>query len=167
MKSFLQTEAPQFPALEIDYVPGRSPEMQFLDTHKNVLETIDIAEMNSNGIRQALLRHGITTDTPRPTFTPPDIPATTSCLAWRQTGGCDPDGPREEFADLPCGTVIELGRSGYCECKSGRKIGFPCTHRELVCEELCSGRASVADNNEQQDGPVTAEEDVPPPMDEF
>ena len=42
--------------------------------------------------------------------------ATKHCAAWRQTGGCDPDGPREEARDAPCDEIVGRGRSGFCEC---------------------------------------------------
>ena len=39
------------------------------------------------------------------------------CMAWRQTGGCDPeDGPREPEYDAPCTEPIGSGSSGWCEC---------------------------------------------------
>jgi len=41
----------------------------------------------------------------------------------RQTGGCDPEGPREPDSDTPCGRPVEGGRSGYCECV-GRARGL-------------------------------------------
>ena len=139
--------------------------MIILDVYQRTIETIDISGLDSNGIRQALLKHGITTSTPRPTFIPPEFPQTETCIAWRQTGACDPDGLRETFADEACDRVIELGRSGYCECKNGKKFGFPCTHREFVCEDLCSGRTAVADEEPAPPSPI--EEDVPPLHDDF
>jgi len=48
-----------------------------------------------------------------------DLPKeeTAECVAWRQTGMCNPDGPRESSADKGCGKVVDRGDSGYCECK--------------------------------------------------
>ncbi|ETV81037.1 hypothetical protein, variant 2 [Aphanomyces astaci] len=39
------------------------------------------------------------------------------CLGWRQTGECDPDGPREPNEDKGCDKVITAGNSGYCEAR--------------------------------------------------
>lgn len=38
-----------------------------------------------------------------------------TCIAWRQTSGCDPNGPREPDNDRACNSKIEHGASGYCE----------------------------------------------------
>lgn len=171
VRAFLQTEAQQFPALVIDYVPGRSPELQFLDRHQRVIDTVDIADMDSNGIRQAMLRHGISQDTPSPTYTPPEFAATASCVAWRQTANCDPDANREAMADESCDKVIENGRSGFCECKSKPRIGFACTHRDFTCEELCSASDDAGTGGAAADavtpGMPLGEEVAPPEMDEF
>jgi hypothetical protein len=40
---------------------------------------------------------------------------------WRQTGGCDPAGPRESHGDVGCDQIIPNGQSGYCDCADGRK----------------------------------------------
>ena len=45
----------------------------------------------------------------------------TKCISWRQTGGCDPNGPREPQFDKPCDAYIPHGASGYCECDGGIK----------------------------------------------
>lgn len=43
--------------------------------------------------------------------------ATRFCVAWRQTGGCDPvNGAREPEKDLPCVEPVSAGSSGVCEC---------------------------------------------------
>ena len=44
---------------------------------------------------------------------------TESCVAWRQTKNCDPNGIRESENDAGCKTEIKSGASGYCECKDG------------------------------------------------
>ena len=170
VKNFLQTEAALFPALVIDYVPGRSPELIFLDKHQRTIETVDIAEMDSNGIRGELLRHGISQDTPAATFVPIAIEATETCIAWRQTAGCDPDGPREIMADDSCMKTIDNGRSGFCECKDTPRIGFPCTHRDFTCEELCSNteaNGGNVDDKAEAPGVPQADEVPPPESDEF
>nr|KAE8937225.1 hypothetical protein PF009_g12860 [Phytophthora fragariae] len=57
------------------------------------------------------------------TFLDSDGPSTLgvpqfSCLGWRQTGGCSPDGPREPDNDANCGKNIKAGASGYCLLKN-------------------------------------------------
>eukprot|EP00933_Yihiella_yeosuensis_P060108 TRINITY_DN620_c1_g1_i1.p1 TRINITY_DN620_c1_g1~~TRINITY_DN620_c1_g1_i1.p1 ORF type:complete len:489 (+),score=92.81 TRINITY_DN620_c1_g1_i1:50-1516(+) len=60
------------------------------------------------------------------------------CVRWRQTGGCLASGPREAHGDLPCDHPIETGRSGYCECGSGRKARqVTCSHRQFTCTTAC------------------------------
>ncbi|KAG9412199.1 hypothetical protein AC1031_015135 [Aphanomyces cochlioides] len=39
------------------------------------------------------------------------------CLGWRQTGECDPNGPREPNQDKPCDAIITAGNSGFCESR--------------------------------------------------
>jgi hypothetical protein len=61
-----------------------------------------------------------------------------SCVAWRQTGNCDPNGPREPAADKPCTAVIDGPQSGYCECGNGRKAAEShCGHIGLTCADAC------------------------------
>merc|ERR1712187_448952 len=38
-----------------------------------------------------------------------------ACM-WRQTGGCKPDGTREESNDKQCNVTIPKGTSGFCDC---------------------------------------------------
>ena len=77
--------------------------------------------------------------------------ATRHCTAWRQTGGCDPNGPREETRDAPCDETVGRGRSGFCECvvppgvDEGRFDGrlerparLTCAHAGgRTCAEMC------------------------------
>jgi len=59
------------------------------------------------------------------------VNGTCGCRGWRQTGNCDPNGPREPQNDKGCfatidfrddlGQMIESKVSGYCECADGRK----------------------------------------------
>ncbi|KAG7388588.1 hypothetical protein PHYBOEH_007798 [Phytophthora boehmeriae] len=37
-----------------------------------------------------------------------------TCVGWRQTGGCSPDGPLEPENDADCNKNIKAGASGYC-----------------------------------------------------
>ncbi|KAJ8525429.1 hypothetical protein ON010_g15685 [Phytophthora cinnamomi] len=51
----------------------------------------------------------------------PDFPAVGStprklnCIAWRNTGGCSPNGQREPLKDRNCSDIVPSGASGYCE----------------------------------------------------
>ena len=61
------------------------------------------------------------------------------CKAWRQTGGCNPNGPREKAGDLGCEAKIDGQRSGFCECSGGRRAGMVgCGHEEFTCAEVCA-----------------------------
>ena len=62
-----------------------------------------------------------------------------SCISWRQTSDCDPNGNREPENDLPCNNVIR-GSSGYCECEAGRKEELStCDHEPFTCQKICTG----------------------------
>ena len=63
----------------------------------------------------------------------------TECIGWKQTGGCDPNGPREPHFDKPCGADIPNGASGYCQCKDGRKSMLKkCSKGKFRnCNEAC------------------------------
>ena len=64
--------------------------------------------------------------------------AASSTCFWRQTGGCDPSGPREPSSDLACADTVRPGASGYCECEGGRRTAHStCEHDPLVCETEC------------------------------
>ena len=61
-----------------------------------------------------------------------------TCRSWRQTGGCDPLGPREPAADLDCSVMVPRDASGYCECAGGRKASLvTCDHEPIVCRIEC------------------------------
>ncbi|GMF43860.1 unnamed protein product [Phytophthora fragariaefolia] len=38
-----------------------------------------------------------------------------TCIGWRATGDCSPDGPRLPEFDRPCTKTVPHGQSGYCE----------------------------------------------------
>ena len=68
----------------------------------------------------------------------------TKCVGWRQTGGCDPDGVREESADRECDDTVASGASGYCLCGGKRRIGFKCHHPDVTCASECRVPPGVA-----------------------
>ena len=57
-----------------------------------------------------------------------------SCIGWRQTKGCNPDGTREFHNDKNCFVEIKDRWSGYCDCKDGSKKKKRCNQR---CRENC------------------------------
>ena len=61
-----------------------------------------------------------------------------ACVSWRQTGGCSGHGEREAAQDSPCLTVINNGRSGFCECAAGGTAArSDCEHPPFTCESEC------------------------------
>ena len=67
------------------------------------------------------------------------------CVAWRQTGGCDPLGPREQHSDRACSSVVPRGQSGYCECRGGpwKQVRLStCEHEPFTCTVACQENAN-------------------------
>jgi len=61
-----------------------------------------------------------------------------SCVAFRRTGGCNPNGPREATGDLHCSSVVPQRMSGYCECENGRRAAeVTCRHAPMRCDQEC------------------------------
>ena len=68
-----------------------------------------------------------------------------TCVGWRQTGGCTPEGPRESDADRRCGDEVPAGASGYCECAGGaRAAPSDCQHEAFTCADMCAAAAAGA-----------------------
>ena len=59
---------------------------------------------------------------------------TKHCVAWRRTGGCDPEGPREPRNDAPCANPIPKKTSGFCECAPGPPKRETTVYEALVRE---------------------------------
>ena len=74
-------------------------------------------------------------------------PSGGSCVSFRQTGNCDPDGPREPSGDQGCDATIPCSRgdcpSGYCECAGGViRNKVTCkdgSHGAFTCAAACAG----------------------------
>ena len=67
------------------------------------------------------------------------------CVSWRQTGGCDPLGPREQHSDRACSSVVPRGQSGYCECRGGpwKQVRLStCEHEPFTCTVACQENAN-------------------------
>ena len=62
-----------------------------------------------------------------------------ACVAWRQTGGCNPDGRREQKRDKTCTETIRKRWSGYCECADGsRRMEKGCREGAYeTCYDAC------------------------------
>ena len=135
MKNFLHSEAGKYPAVEVVWIGGRDPELTFLDMYGRKVSSHDISNFDEAGIVDLLVRHGITTATPKTDFLQMPMTPTETCIGWRHTGGCNPQGEREANQDKPCTETIEIGYSGFCECKKGRRFEVTCMHEAFVCEE--------------------------------
>eukprot|EP00966_Prymnesium_polylepis_P324959 7380962-Prymnesium_polylepis.1 len=65
------------------------------------------------------------------------------CVAFVQTGSCDPDGPIEARRD--CGESVPRGASGFCECRDGIKVSrVGCDHEPFTCSAFCESVATVS-----------------------
>ena len=62
----------------------------------------------------------------------------TSCVGWKSTTGCNPNGPRDNTSDLGCEQQVPSARSGYCECNDGtRRVESACNHPTFTCKQEC------------------------------
>ncbi len=144
VRSFIENEAQSYPALYIEYVNGKDPELQFLDKHRRVVSTHDLSPLSPLQIVQLLNNNDIHTWTGAPTYEAPEFQETDYCVAFRQTGGCSPKGPREPQFDAPCLAYIEESRSGICQCKNGKdSVELPCGHDADTCDNICTPADAV------------------------
>jgi len=140
----LQNEAPKYPAAEVEWIGGHAPEVHFLNKYKKLVLKFDLSPYDEEQMHALLHQHNIHLTTPAPTFEAPAFEKTNVCIAWRQTGNCDPNGEREALADESCLTEVANGRSGYCECIDRPRVEFGCEHTPITCEYMC--RESVTDD---------------------
>ena len=73
--------------------------------------------------------------------------AAQSCVSWRQTGGCSPDGPRERRRSW-----LQTGYSArniwICECENGRKWLFNLRSRRVhLPRRLCVRRVRLLEGS--------------------
>ena len=69
--------------------------------------------------------------------------ATTACVGWRQTGRCDPRGPREPEGDRSCDAIIKAEASGFCDCGHKRpRVQVACNHAAFRCSQACATPAA-------------------------
>jgi hypothetical protein len=75
-----------------------------------------------------------------------DLLAEGSCVGWRQTMLCTPEGPEEPHYSKTCNALVTSG-SGYCLCKHGRRANkVECGTFHFTCAEVCS-ETSVSDGS--------------------
>lgn len=161
VRQFIREEMRTYPAIDIQYISGRDPIIEFLNRFGRVVKTVDLAPYDRRQIHLMVQEQGIHPWTAKPTFEPYTFEATAHCVAWRQTGDCNPKGPREASQDEECNAAIGVGRSGYCECSGGRGfVEVDCLHKPLICEVECSS-APVATAE-----PTVAIKQPVPPADE-
>jgi hypothetical protein len=61
-----------------------------------------------------------------------------TCISWRQTAACRPNGRRESRKDRACDKIVPKGASGYCACGGGRRAqAVGCFHHPFRCDEEC------------------------------
>src|SRR3989338_8183914 len=72
VRSFLENEAKSYPALTVEYINGKDPELQLLDKHRRIVSTHDLAPMSPLQIVQLLNNNDIHTWTPAPRFEAPE-----------------------------------------------------------------------------------------------
>jgi len=94
-----------------------------------------------------------------------------SCLGWRQTHGCDPDGLRDEHADRACSDMVPAGASGYCECAGAldgrrRRVRLSgCDHAPFECESECARAAHYDCDGWHQTGNCSSDGPREPELD--
>jgi hypothetical protein len=68
-----------------------------------------------------------------------------TCVSWRQTASCRPNGRRESRKDRACDKIVPKGASGFCACGGGRKVQVVgCYHHHFRCDEECSQDSPVS-----------------------
>ena len=68
-----------------------------------------------------------------------------TCIGWRQTASCRPNGRRESRHDRPCHKIVPKGASGFCACGGGRKVQMVgCLHLPFRCDEECRAEKPVS-----------------------
>lgn len=137
VSQFLETVVKAYKAVEVEHITGREPEVFFFGPQGEVVSSFDLAPLSSAEIIELIARNGIHRWTPAPTYLPHEIVPTAACIAWRQTGACAPEGPREPLKDEHCTTMIMGDASGYCECADGSNIEVGCNHEVFHCDTLC------------------------------
>jgi len=68
VKKFIKGEAHEYPAIEVQWIPGQVPELDLLNIRKQVVDKIMLAPMSTEAIRELLASHGITKKTPKPEY---------------------------------------------------------------------------------------------------
>lgn len=86
-----------------------------------------------------------------------DWTATGACVAWRQTGECDPDGPLEPHYGRSCSQSVGSG-SGYCLCIHNVRLAKSgCGSKSFRCQDVCDAHFA-AHHSSNHDATVPARE---------
>jgi hypothetical protein len=68
VKKFIKGEAHEYPAIEIEWIPGHTPELELLNIKKQTVRKIVLAPMSTDAIRSLLAQYGITKKSPKPEY---------------------------------------------------------------------------------------------------
>jgi len=81
---------------------------------------------------------------------PREVAGIAGCVAFRQTGACDPGGPREPHLDRHCEATVGAEASGFCECAPGDlRSHIGCGHVPFTCHDVCVDVPGVRPRPEQ------------------
>eukprot|EP01064_Diplonema_japonicum_P028956 TRINITY_DN4569_c0_g1_i2.p1 TRINITY_DN4569_c0_g1~~TRINITY_DN4569_c0_g1_i2.p1 ORF type:complete len:161 (+),score=28.91 TRINITY_DN4569_c0_g1_i2:153-635(+) len=152
-KKFIAEEAPKYAALEVIQVRGSAPIVHWLDKYGQTVSTTNIKETDSvEDHHRIFAEHGVTLDTPKPTWVEKGHQETPHCIAFRRHTTTKERLPRE---DTTCSESIPPGGGiGFCECKPNSpvaKIEIAVHHKRsrFTCEEVCgTGKLPWADDEE-------------------
>ncbi|CUG60874.1 selenoprotein M, putative [Bodo saltans] len=159
VRRFIKDEMRRYPAIDLQYIGGHDPIIEFVNRYNRVVLREEMSPYSIRELHTLVQNHGIHTYTPKPSFDPFPFSPVGVCNAWRQTGGCDPNGPREAMSDESCLDDIDVGRSGYCDCAEGVRHGFACDHVPFTCKAVCEDPSIVTVKPMvQEPSPVTAED---------
>ncbi len=61
---------------------------------------------------------------------------------WKQMQVCESSLTDIPLVTAPGDQVIDRRLSGYCECLNGKLLVASCGHREVSCNQACSGQRS-------------------------
>eukprot|EP01060_Flectonema_neradi_P019474 TRINITY_DN2663_c0_g1_i1.p1 TRINITY_DN2663_c0_g1~~TRINITY_DN2663_c0_g1_i1.p1 ORF type:complete len:286 (+),score=65.45 TRINITY_DN2663_c0_g1_i1:84-941(+) len=120
VKDFVHNEAKKYDAVELVFIDGALPEIEFLDEFGRIAKgsyRMDLAEYDfKGGVQELLASKGITKETPKPKYSLKEFIADGNCRAWRETADCNEFGMRVMKNDADCRKEITPSHSGYCEC---------------------------------------------------
>eukprot|EP01062_Namystynia_karyoxenos_P024801 TRINITY_DN19696_c0_g1_i1.p1 TRINITY_DN19696_c0_g1~~TRINITY_DN19696_c0_g1_i1.p1 ORF type:complete len:264 (+),score=64.32 TRINITY_DN19696_c0_g1_i1:195-986(+) len=152
VKQFITQQAVRWPALEVEYINGRDPELFFLDEFGQPADGTDrlpLINFNDRDIIELLRFHGITPESPKPQFRPRVFTPEGGCVAWRQTGDCIHQGAREPAGDHDCSFQVTGSHSGYCECTENKALPVDCHSRSAWQQHFQPGATAWTKEGEE------------------